>query len=222
MNYDVDKNVPNTALPTSPANNNGGPPVPPHDTTIAGDPAPDPFDPASLRLTQDFGASIGVKKVLTNVPCRKPNRQEYVRVRPGEAWRLSTGVLEDKINRQMYLVAREYWQELVAEINFICLLLAINRQGDIFLWPCKLPNSDGRSNSWNESAIAAAQLAETKWVRVAANMSAGMYDVFEASGALADAIWPELDFSAILRLCFKDRLINTLDHPILRSLRGEV
>ena len=42
-------------------------------------PASDPFDPAALRLSQDFASSIGVKKVLTVVPCRKPNRHEFVR-----------------------------------------------------------------------------------------------------------------------------------------------
>jgi hypothetical protein len=42
---------------------------------------PDPFNPAALRLPQDFTASIGVKKVLTSIPCRKPHKQEFVLVR---------------------------------------------------------------------------------------------------------------------------------------------
>jgi hypothetical protein len=32
----------------------------------------DPFDPAALRLTPDFVETVGVKKLLTTVPCRKP------------------------------------------------------------------------------------------------------------------------------------------------------
>ena len=54
--------------------------------------APDPFDPESLRLSQDFASSIGVKRAVTVVPCRKPHRQEFVRVRPGEEWRLEPGL----------------------------------------------------------------------------------------------------------------------------------
>ena len=69
------------------------------------DTAPDPFDPARLRLSQDFAAMAGVRKVLTVVPCRKPHRHEFVRVRPGEDWRLETGMFEDKVNRDVYLVA---------------------------------------------------------------------------------------------------------------------
>ena len=43
-----------------------------------------------------------MKKVLTTVLCRKPNRQEFVRVRAGEEWRLETGLFEDRVNREMY------------------------------------------------------------------------------------------------------------------------
>ncbi len=188
----------------------------------SGGPAPDPFDPASLRLGQDFTSAIGVKKVLTTVPCRKPNRQEFVRVRPGQEWRLETGMFEDKVNRDFYLVQRHLWAELLGEVSPVALFLAINRQGDVFLWPTKFPGADGRSNSWNESALAAARLAETRWVRVAANMPGGVYDVFEAAGNLSEPEWPELSFAEILKLAFRDRFITSVDHPVIRALRGQI
>lgn len=182
---------------------------------------PNPFDPARLRLSQDFGASVGVKKAIVAVPCRKPHRHEFVRVRPGEEWRLETGIFEDKIGREMYLVDRAMWGELLGEIFPACLFLAITRQGDISLWPVKLPGADGKSNTWNESALAAARLAETRWVRVAANMAAGSYDVWQAAAELAEPEWPSLAFPEILRLCFKDRFIQSADHPAIKALRGE-
>jgi len=184
------------------------------------DAVPDPFNPASLRLSQDFASNAGVKKVLTTVPCRKPNRHEFVRVRRGEDWRLETGVFEDKVNRDVYLVAPPLWSELVGEVVPVCLFLAANRQSDVFLWPCKLPGADGRSNTWNESALAAARVAEAKWVRVSANMAGGMYDVWEAAGELSEPTWPDLSYSQVLKLCFKDRFIQTTDHPVIRALRG--
>jgi hypothetical protein len=193
-----------------------------HQGVLPIDKAPDPFDPAALRLSQDFATSIGVKRVLTIVPCRKPNRHEFVRVHPGEEWRLETGLFEDRVNREQYLVRPDLWPELAGEVYPACLFLAVNRQGDTFLWPCKLPGTDGRSNTWNDSALAAARLAESKWVRVAANMPGGMYDVFEAGGELSEPAWPELSFSAVLKLCFKDRFIQTVDHPVIRALRGLV
>jgi hypothetical protein len=183
---------------------------------------PDPFDPAALRLSQDFASTVGVKKVLTKVPCRKPNKQEFVRVRPGVDWRVDTAVFTDEIEREVYIVANELFSEMADEVKPICLRLAINKQGDPFLWPLKLPGPDGRGNRWHESAVAAANHAEKKWVRVTANMPAGMYDLFEASGDLAEPVWPELTFRNLLELAFRDRRIDSINHPILKSLRGEI
>src|SRR5262249_19519994 len=44
------------------------------------DSAPDPFDLDRLRLTADLAAAVGVKKLLTSVPIRKPSKEWFVRV----------------------------------------------------------------------------------------------------------------------------------------------
>jgi len=72
----------------------------------------DPFAIDSLRLSQDFASSIGVTKLLTTVPVKKPNPQAYVRVHPEEDFRLPTAVLEVKEDKEIYLVARELWEAL--------------------------------------------------------------------------------------------------------------
>ncbi len=42
---------------------------------------PDPFgNLAALRLGQSFADTVGVKKLLTTVPVRKPGRQDFTRV----------------------------------------------------------------------------------------------------------------------------------------------
>jgi len=183
---------------------------------------PDPFDPDTLRLSQDFASTVGVKKVLTTVRCRKPDRQEFVRVRAGAEWRVDVAVFLDHIESETYLVAAEILLELAEEVKPVCLRLAINKQGDTFLWPLKLPRADGRSNPWHQSAIDAANLAEKNWIRVSSNMGAGIYDVFQATGNLPEPTWPELSFRNILELSFRQRRIDSHDHPILRSLLGEV
>jgi hypothetical protein len=53
-------------------------------------------------------------------------------------------------------------------------------------------------------------------------MAAGMYDVFEAKGELAEPEWPDLSFPQVLQLAFKSRYIEKVEHPILKALRGEV
>jgi hypothetical protein len=74
----------------------------------------DPFDPAALRLDQSF-AGAGVKKLLTTVPVRKPGRQDFVRVHPGEDYRLTTAIVELKEEREFYLITPQnhpcnYWR----------------------------------------------------------------------------------------------------------------
>ena len=192
--------------------------------TTAPTPSPDGnlFDPAKLRLSQDFDAMAGVKKALLTVPVRKPDRQWFIRIHPDESWRLQTAVLEDKAERETYLVDRSLFGELPGEIVAKILFTAISRQGVIFLWPVKLPRPDGRHDEWNRSAMEAAELGMKGWVRGAANMSLGAYDVFEATADLPDPEWPDFSFSKVLEVAFRDKFIRTMDHPVPRRLRGEL
>jgi hypothetical protein len=186
--------------------------------------AANPFDPASLRLSQDFTADLGVKKALITVPVRKPDKAWFIRVHPGEDYRLQTYVIELKEERETYLVAKPLWRELASESTFSprVIYTAINRQGVLFLYPIRLPGPDGKLDDWSRSALEAAQRAQTNWVRVAANMSLGAYDVFEATAEIPEPQWPEQSFEELLKVGFKDRLIESLEHPVIRKLRGEV
>jgi hypothetical protein len=185
---------------------------------------PDPFDPSALRLSQDLNASLGVKKALLAVPVRKPHNSWFVRVHPDEAYRLHTAVVEMKEDRETYLVAQTLWPELASEALFKPKLLAtaINRQGVVFLWELNLPRSDGRTDEWSRTALAAMKMAIDGWVRVSANMSLGAYDVFQASGKLSEPDWPKVPFRELLRVAFKNHYIDSPDHPVLRKLRGEI
>jgi len=180
------------------------------------------FDPSRLRLSQNFAETVGVKKALLTVPVRKPGRQDFIRVHPGVDYRLETAVLELKDDRETYLVEPSLWHELPGEIVPKALFTTINRQGVLTLWPVRLPGEDGRHDEWNRSALEAAHMAQSRWLRVAANMSLGAYEVYEAAGDLPEPGWPEASFQEILKIAFKARFITDLDHPVIRRLRGEM
>lgn len=173
-----------------------------------------------LRLSQDFANQVGVRKALLTVPVRKPDRQWFVRVHPDPAWRFETAVLEIKEDRETYLLDPGLWSELPGELIPKALFTGITRQGVVFLWPIRLPGADGRHDAWNRSALDAADLATRSWVRVAANMSLGAYDVFQATTPPPEPEWPDLTFRRVLEVAFKDRFINSLDHPVIRRLLG--
>jgi hypothetical protein len=152
------------------------------------------LDPERLRLSQDFAAQVGVKKALLTVPVRKPTRQEFVRVHLDFSWRLDTAAIILKDERETFLVDPSLWPELPGELLPTALFAAATRQGVVFIWPVRFPGPDGRLDSWSRSALHAVQMAQQNWVRVAANMSLGAYDVFVASGQLPDPEWSDMTF----------------------------
>ena len=118
--------------------------------------APNPFDPAALRLDQTFTEGTAVRKLLTTVPVRKPGRQEFVRVHSDADYRLSpAAIIELKEDREVYLVTPAIAPDLAGELAFVTLYTAINRQGVVHFWPVRLPDPDGKQNPWHRSAQAA-------------------------------------------------------------------
>jgi hypothetical protein len=181
---------------------------------------PDPFAPENLRLSQAFTETVGVKKLLTTIPVRKPSPQEFVRVCADPAYRENFPILELKDEREEYIVTAALVPELVGEYVTKTLFLAINRQGTLFFWPVRLPSPDGKDNNWWRSGREAAALAMKFWVRVKANMNLGAYDIYKAESIMAEPEWPEAGYWDLIKLAFRDYLIPTLDHPVIQRLRG--
>jgi hypothetical protein len=185
---------------------------------------PDPFDPVRLRMDQDFDEKSGVKKLITTIPVRKPTAQNFVRTHPDPAYRLQTGVLELKEDNEIYLVDPSLWPALADERLFSprLLITTVTRQQVVSLWPIRLPGPDGKIDNWNRSAATAADEARTQWVRVTSNKPLGAYEIHVATGITVEPVFPDLPMKEILRIAFKDKYINSFDHPVLRQLRGEV
>jgi hypothetical protein len=186
-----------------------------------GDNAPNPFEPASFRLDQSFDDTVGVKKLLTTVPPRKPHRQEYVRVHPDPAYRLTpAAIIELKEDGEVYLLTPQMAKALPGEFSLVTLFTTISRQGTLFLWPVKLPKPDGRQSDWHRSAAEGAERAMKGWVRVASSRSLGAYEIFEASGDIPEPGWPDFSFQEILKIAFRERIVDRPDHPVVRRLLG--
>ena len=156
---------------------------------------------------------------------RKPDKSWFVQVHPDESYRIQTGVIELKEDREMYLVDPSLWSELMTSestFSFQELFTAITRQGTVFIWSIGLPGPDGKSYSWNDTALEAAKKAMSNWVRVTWNKQILGYDASKAQGEFPAPVWPDVLFGELLRIAFKGKLIDSLDHPVLRKLRGEV
>ena len=188
-------------------------------TAIEGS-GPDPFDLDSLQLSQDFVESAGVMKLLTTVPVRKPSPQDFIRVHPHQDYRRNLLMVNLKDDREFYVVRPELAGELAGETVMKTVYTAINRQGVLFLWPVTLPPPDGKDLAWWRSEREAAELAMTRWVRIKANRSLGANEITAAQGLMLDPEWPEQSFQDLVRIAFRDLIIDKPDHTVIRRLRG--
>lgn len=81
-----------------------------------------------------------------------------------------------------------------------------------------------RSNDFKELEIIVLrhELAMTRWVRIVSNLHLGAYEVFEATAALPEPEWPVEGFEHIFGVAFKDYYIDSVNHPAVRRLRGDL
>ena len=183
-------------------------------------------DIASLRLGQDFSTSLGLSQPRLTVPVGKPPKAGFIQVHPSEDYRLQTAVIELREEGEIYLVAKPLWPHLGTESTFgpRVLFTALSRPGNVlFLWPIRLPGADGRLDSWNRSALTIATSWATKnWVRVISNRALGAYEALVAANtSWGSPQWPDTPFAELLKVAFKDRFIDHINHPVLQRLRGE-
>jgi hypothetical protein len=174
-----------------------------------------------LRLNASFIETAGVKKLLTTVPARKPSPQDFVRVHPSPDYRENFAMIDLKDDREDYLVRPELLPDLAGEVVYNTIFTAINRQGVVFLWPIRLPAPDDRKSDWLRSAREAAEMAMGQWIRLKANMSLGAYEITMAKSVMAEPVWPELSYQELVRIAYRDRMIATLDHAVVKRLRGQ-
>jgi hypothetical protein len=181
----------------------------------------DPFHPENLRLSQSFTETAGVKKLLTTVPVRKPSQQDFVRVHPSPEYRENFPIIELKDEREEYIVTAGLVPELIGEYVIKTLYTAINRQGTLFFWPVRLPSPDGKDLDWWRSAREAADLAMRDWVRVKPNLNLGAYDIFKAETAMSEPEWRQDGFWDLIKIAFRDHLVDRVNHPVIKRLRGQ-
>ena len=172
----------------------------------------------SLAIPAHFGEKFAVSKILSNVPIRKPLKATFFRVNADQTFGIN--IYEDKLSGITYALSLPI-AEFVPEIaRTVCLHRAIDRQGNQFLIPVSLQGPDGRSNSWHESLNFAVEKAKYKWIRVAANMRIGEYDIFEAKNKLDDPLWSEHSLVQLIEIGFQGKVIDDEKHPVIQQLLG--
>ncbi len=181
----------------------------------------DDIDLAACRAPQQF-QDAETPEIITTVLVDKPDKKAFVRFHPGPDYRFVGAMLIDGGDDGWHLVTRSVAQALHDDIVVVALHLGITQSGRVFITPVQMPGADGKLNPWHESRARAVSVAEKRWVRIIADQAFGGYRVRDANGHLPEPTWPKLSFNDLLKLAFRGRVINTLDHPVVRKLQGSV
>jgi hypothetical protein len=188
-----------------------------------GNSADDPFNLKALREPQTL---VQVRDRRLAVPVRrKPNRLDFVRVHPSPDYRVTMPIFKMRSeaggDEEMYFVHPSQQGAMQDEFRMHTIYTAVNLRGSVFLWCVPLPIDDGREpNNWLVTNRESAELAIQRWVRVASDMGAGAYRIVEYEGPPVEPVWPQESFLELLKLAFKNRMIDRPDHPIILRLRG--
>ena len=177
------------------------------------------FDLESIRLPQHYSEQIGVKKLLTTVPVRKPNRTQFFQTHP--EYRMDVKLLKYGETDEMYVIKPEVSADVLQLAKPNRLVLVVDRLGTAFIWPLAIPDEE-RPMDWHKSALEADLRAQKAWIRLAANQALGAYDIFEAAGELSEPIWPTESWKKLVEVAFKQKIIDSPDHLIAQKLRGEL
>ena len=192
-------------------------------TCAHGSPELDPFDPRNHRKPQDARLNPGADPATTSLPstmeARKPKKSSFIRVHPNPNYRAVLPLYTDDDSKRRdnntYLFAPglEIPPDLEGLVRDTLVVAAITSFGIPFLYTLAVTDS-----SWYESGLEVILRATEEWVRV--TPADGCYKTDPPIAKLDEPRFPDVPFRDWLERAFSKRLIKSLDHPLVKRLRG--
>jgi hypothetical protein len=184
---------------------------------------PDPLNPDLYRVS---GPTVQVEAGILAVPVRKPNKQEFVRVHPDPAYTRDVELLEftgGGGDKDLYLVAPQVRPMVSDDMRPYLLHTTISRDKVLFLWQVRITaDSNDGGRRWSQTALAATAEAKELWIKLLSNRALGGYEIVRAVTDHGDPKWPDLTFSEIFAIAFRDKLIDNVEHPVVKKITGEL
>ena len=169
------------------------------------------------------GQSLDLTKIVAlpanqRIEVRRPKPKEWFRAYSGETLERLWVHEGDGIN-DFHLVRNDIAANMPDEFVEVYLGLCINSSGKMFLWPIKCGGQSGQE--FTESALQHLSQARTTWLRRkwVPRIKAHQSDVNSLDGIEPE--WPaDLSVRKIISRAFSGRVIESMDHPRLKFVRG--
>jgi hypothetical protein len=177
-----------------------------------------------LDETETQGLGVG-REILINVPVRRPSRREFFRIHPDDSMSRALSLFVDDAedgDGETYAVVKDMREVFGEDVAPTLLRLGMLRNGTLLVVPFKIPQANGgRGRKWHESFMDVGNIAKTRWIKAIADRSRSGYRVFPAAGSPSEPQWPpDKTFEEYLEIAFKDRIIKSMDHPVVRKYLG--
>ena len=176
------------------------------------------YDWESMILPDDGAGDIRTTEVPGVPHLSRPPNTQFFRTREGLSGVIYTLDTDYDGERTVYLVAPNVAAQLPDEsaIKPKRAVTCITRAGGLYIWLI----SSGGTDTWTQSANKATDLAQSQWVRATSSRTLGEYRCVTAEAIQEEPKWPEETFLQTLSRAFDGRVIDTLNHSIIKQLKG--
>jgi hypothetical protein len=179
------------------------------------------------KSPEEVAALMSSKKEYLTTPVGKAPKEKYIRVRAGEEWdyRLHAYLmLPDSFGggRRDFLLIHpdledfvESKRQLRKATKVFGLAFIVDAQGSPAFWVLNLSDT----SDWGKSARVIVEELKEDWGMVCSDD--GCYVLERPADDLGEPAWPDESPQEWLKKAFKDRIIDSEDHPEIKKLLGK-
>lgn len=186
------------------------------------------FDLADLVAPMTGLTTVGEVAELNEVPITTPDKQVFFTAMADPACRVGSvaapcHVIKHEVGmgKIYYVVHRAIVPKVDGyEMQKVVLYPCITTLGEPFFFPVRIEGED----VWAATARKAIAAAQLGWIRVVPGGKKVGYQIRypdKPQNELPKPMWhKDVKFADLVRIALKDRLIDTMSHPVLLGLRG--
>jgi hypothetical protein len=175
----------------------------------------------------DVAVLVTAKKHHVSIPIAKPSGTgKYLRAREGDEWSPAANAFlmfdPRRSEQKEYLMVHPDLEEFVrskkqlaAAMRTIGLAFMVDASGSPSYWPLNLQDT----GDWGTSARLAVEDMQTNWGMVVND--GDHWAVEHPEDDLGDPTWPPGSADEWLLKAFRERIVDTVDHPVIKKLLGK-
>jgi hypothetical protein len=173
------------------------------------------LDPVKIRIGQNFSEEfeeIDLDKIVVG----RPGDQDWFRIYSGEDYRVDVWILRIQPSG-MICIIDEKVKPYLPKVQAATIHTWVTHRRRSGLWVVSYEDKYN-PNAYTTTARKAVVLAKTRWVNVQNIWRQKKYVIRVHKKGFGEPSSPVLSFSKLLYRGFKDRVIKSLDHPLLEDL----